>query len=55
MKKRVKSFYPQDIGNSHLSLLGARLGNVDFPKYSLDSIDGTNDIAKRLKSSGGFA
>ena len=53
--KRIRSFYPGDVGNSHLSLLGARLGNIDFPRYTLDTVDGANDMAKRLKTSGGFA
>lgn len=53
--KKIKSFYPYESGNINLSLLGARLGSADFPRYSLDTVDGANDMAKRLKTSGGFA
>lgn len=53
--RTIKSFYPSEAGNDNLSLMGARLGSVDFPKYSLDTVDGANDMAKRLKTSGGFA
>lgn len=53
--KHGKSFYPDEIRNSSLSLLGARLGTVEIPRYTLDTVDGANDMAKRLKTSGGFA
>jgi hypothetical protein len=53
--RTIKSFYPSEAGNDNLSLMGARLGSIDFPKYSLDTVDGANDMAKRLKTSGGFA
>ena len=52
--KRISSFVPHD-GNPHLDLMGARLGSVDFNRPKRSTVDGANDIAKRLKTSGGFA
>ena len=42
-------------GNSSLNLMGARLGDLDRPRYKPDTVMGANDMAKRLKSQGGFS
>lgn len=40
--------------NSALRLMNIRTGNLDLPQYKLNTVEGANDLAKRLKSKGGF-
>jgi len=37
-----------------MKLMGARMGNLDFPKYYKDTVDGANKIATSLHYHGGF-
>ena len=40
--------------NSTLRLMNNRLGNLDLPKYRTDTVEGANEMAKRLTAHGGF-
>lgn len=53
---KMQNIYPSfGQKNVNLNLLAQRYGDIDFPKYSLDSVEGTTEMAKRLKANGGFA
>lgn len=40
--------------NMAMKLMGARMGNLGFPKYYKDTIDGANEMATSLHYHGGF-
>lgn len=51
----MEELYPYFKGkNSNLRLMNTRMGNLDLPRYKLDTVKGAADMAKRLKSKGGF-
>lgn len=55
-KDRLEKLQPYiNQSNTALKLLKERYGDIDLPEYSLDAIDGTNEMAIRLKTRGGFA
>ena len=39
---------------SSLRLMNSRMGNLDLPRYRPDTVEGANEMAKRLKANGGF-
>lgn len=41
--------------NSQIRLMNTRIGNQDLPRFKPDTVEGANEIAKRLKSHGGFS
>ena len=40
--------------NMAMKLMGARMGNLGFPKYYKDTVDGANEVATSLHYHGGF-
>ena len=55
VNRRMEEFYPYFKGkNSTLRLMNTRMGNLDLPQYKPDTVEGAMDLAKRLKSKGGF-
>ena len=40
--------------NTQMRLMNTRLGNQDIPRFKPDTVEGANEMAKRLKASGGF-
>ena len=40
--------------NTQMRLMNTRLGNQDLPRFKPDTVEGANEMAKRLKASGGF-
>ena len=54
--KFMEELYPNfKRRNSTMGLMNARLGNTDMPRYKPDTVLGANEMAKRLKASGGFS
>ena len=54
--QRMEELYPYFKGkNSNLRLMNTRMGNLDLPHYKPDTVKGSVDMAKRLKSKGGFS
>lgn len=54
--KFMEELYPDfKRRNSTMGLMSARLGNTDMPRYKPDTVLGANEMAKRLKASGGFS
>lgn len=54
--QKFERLYPEFIrGNEALKLMNARMGETKLPKYTPDTVDGANDVAKRLEAVGGFA
>ena len=52
----MEELYPYFKGkNSNLRLMNTRMGNLDLPHYKPDTVKGSVDMAKRLKSKGGFS
>ena len=52
---RMEELQPYFKGKtSSLRLMNSRLGNLDLPHYRPDTVEGTNELAKRLKTNGGF-
>ena len=52
----MEELYPNFKGkNSNLRLMNTRMGNLDLPHYKPDTVKGSVDMAKRLKSKGGFS
>ena len=52
----MEELYPYFKGkNSNLRLMNTRMGNLDLPHYKPDTVKGSVDMAKRLKSNGGFS
>ena len=37
-----------------LKLMNARMGGLNKPKYKPDTVEGANDLAKKLEFRGGF-
>ena len=55
-KERLQELYPYIHNqNSAINLINSRLGNVNTPKYYKNTVDGANEMAKRLHYDGGFA
>ena len=55
-KEKLQQLYPYvQNQNSAINLINSRLGNVNTPKYYKSTIDGANEMAKRLQYDGGFA
>lgn len=55
-KEKLQQLYPYvQNQNSAINLINSRLGNVDTPKYYKNTVDGANEMAKRLHYDGGFA
>lgn len=51
----MEELYPYFKGkNANLRLMNTRMGNLDLPRYKPDTVQGAFDMAKRLKSKGGF-
>jgi hypothetical protein len=40
--------------NENLKLMNLRMGNLDLPQYKPTTVQGLEDMAKRLESEGGF-
>lgn len=55
MANKMNSFNNKNIQNSALRAVSMRLGNVDLPKYYVNTVDGVNDMATELQLRGGFA
>lgn len=54
--RHMEELYPYFKGkNSNLRLMNTRMGNLDLPHYKPDTVKGSVDMAKRLKSKGGFS
>ena len=54
--RHMEELYPYFKGkNSNLRLMNTRMGNLDLPYYKPDTVKGSVDMAKRLKSKGGFS
>ena len=54
--QRLERLYPEFLRNNEaLKLMNARMGEIDLPKYKPDTVEGANDIAKRLEQKGGFS
>lgn len=54
--KFMETLHPEfKRNNTTLNLMDARMGNLDKPRYIPDTVSGANDMAKRLKSNGGFS
>jgi hypothetical protein len=52
---RFKNLRPAGLDyNKSLNLMLKRAGTIDLPKYRPDTIDGANDMAKKLIVHGGF-
>ena len=52
---KTNASYGFGIGaNTAMKLMGARMGNLDFPKYYKDTVNGANEIAISLHYHGGF-
>ena len=55
MSQNLERLYPNFIGaNIALKLMNQRIGGTDLPKYRPDTVEGANDMAKRLETKGGF-
>lgn len=55
MQQQFERLYPNFIGaNIALKLMNQRIGGTDLPKYKPDTVEGANDMAKRLETKGGF-
>ena len=55
MHKSFEDLYPKIIGeNNALNLMNRRMGGTSLPRYKPDTVEGAQDLAKRLQSSGGF-
>lgn len=55
MQQQFERLYPNFIGsNIALKLMNQRMGGTDLPKYKPDTVEGANDMAKRLETKGGF-
>lgn len=55
MQQQFERLYPNFIGaNIALKLMNQRMGGTDLPKYKPDTVEGANDMAKRLEAKGGF-
>ena len=53
--RHMEELYPYFKGkNSNLRLMNSRLGNMDFPHYKPDTVEGALEMAARLKAAGGF-
>ena len=51
----MEELYPYFKGqNSQLRLMNTRMGNQDLPRFKPDTVEGANEMAKRLKVNGGF-
>lgn len=51
----MEELYPYYIGkNATLRLLNQRMGNQDLPRFKPDTVEGANEMAKRLRANGGF-
>ena len=54
--RHMEELYPYFKGkNSNLRLMNTRMGNLDLPHYKPDTVKGSVDMAKRLKSKSGFS
>ncbi|MBR2506917.1 MAG: hypothetical protein IKB70_08500 [Bacilli bacterium] len=54
--QKFERLYPEFTrANEALKLMNARMGETKLPKYTPDTVDGANDVAKRLEAVGGFA
>ena len=54
-KRPMEELFPYFKGKtSTLRLMNNRLGNQDLPKYRPDTVEGANEMAKRLTAHGGF-
>lgn len=54
--ERMQNLQPYTLNkNTSLLLLKERYGDIDLPEYHCDTVDGSNNMAIRLKQSGGFA
>lgn len=54
-KIAMEGLYPYFKGKTaSLSLMNARMGNLDSPLYKPDTVEGALDLAKRLKVQGGY-
>ena len=54
--KHMHEIYPYfKETNASMRLMNSRLGNLEAPKYKPDTVSGANDMAKRLKTKGGFS
>lgn len=51
----MEELYPYFKGqNAQVRLMNTRMGNQDLPRFKPDTVEGANEMAKRLKASGGF-
>ena len=54
-QKKFERLHPNFIGaNIALKLMNQRMGGIDLPRYKPDTVEGANDMAKRLEAKGGF-
>lgn len=54
-QKQLEELYPYFKGKtSSLRLMNSRMGNLDLPRYKPDTVEGANEMAKRLEAHGGF-
>ena len=40
--------------NDNLRMMNARLGNIDIPAKPPNTVEGVNDLARRINTMGGF-
>lgn len=53
--ERMENLRPYGLGGSHqMRMTARRAGVLDLPHYQPDTVDGANEIAKRLMVQGGF-
>lgn len=51
----MEELYPYFKGqNSQIRLMNTRLGNQDLPRFKPDTVEGANEMAKRLAAHGGY-
>lgn len=51
----MEELYPYFKGqNAQVRLMNTRMGNQDLPRFKPDTVEGANEMAKRLKANGGF-
>ena len=54
-QQQLEELYPYFKGKtSSLRLMNSRMGNLDLPRYRPDTVEGANEMAKRLEAHGGF-